>query len=77
MLAKAAFFARSFADRWAVKGWGGEGGARLSFRMLTLNSDHHPLMKRLRKPESERQPVVISQALKNPEVLAGQNRRKQ
>ncbi|EON14854.1 SOS response-associated peptidase [Pandoraea sp. SD6-2] len=61
------------AVRWAVgmadgspfaigglwREWEGEGGARLSFTMLTLNSDHHPLMKRFHKPGSEKRSVVI------------------
>ncbi len=39
--------------------WEGEGGVRLSFTMLTLNADHHPLMKRFHKPESEKRSVII------------------
>lgn len=51
------------AEPFAIAGlwreWEGEGGARLSFTMLTLNADHHPLMKRFHNPGSEKRSVVI------------------
>ncbi|VVD75522.1 hypothetical protein PHO31112_00819 [Pandoraea horticolens] len=48
-----------FAIAGLWREWEGEGGARLSFTMLTLNSDHYPLMKRFHKPGSEKRSVVI------------------
>ncbi|ALS63684.1 SOS response-associated peptidase [Pandoraea apista] len=39
--------------------WESDGGPRFSFTMLTLNADHHPLMKRFHKPGSEKRSVVI------------------
>lgn len=64
-LGKAVRWAVGMADGspFAIAGlwreWEGEGGARLSFTMLTLNSDHHPLMKRFHKPGSEKRSVII------------------
>ncbi|WP_331838990.1 SOS response-associated peptidase family protein [Pandoraea sputorum] len=49
----------SFAIAGLWREWEGEGGARLSFTMLTLNADHHPLMKRFHKPGSEKRSVII------------------
>lgn len=49
----------SFAIAGLWREWEGEGGMRLSFTMLTLNADHHPLMKRFHKPGSEKRSVVI------------------
>ncbi|WP_353191430.1 SOS response-associated peptidase family protein [Pandoraea pnomenusa] len=48
-----------FAIAGLWREWEGEGGTRLSFTMLTLNADHHPLMKRFHKPGSEKRTVVI------------------
>ncbi|MEF3064565.1 SOS response-associated peptidase family protein [Pandoraea apista] len=48
-----------FAIAGLWREWEGEGGPRLSFTMLTLNADHHPLMKRFHKPGSEKRSVVI------------------
>jgi putative SOS response-associated peptidase YedK len=36
-----------------------EGGKALSFTMLTVNADEHPLMKRFHKPSDEKRSVVI------------------
>jgi putative SOS response-associated peptidase YedK len=36
-----------------------EGGKALSFTMLTVNADEHPLMKRFHKPGDEKRSVVI------------------
>lgn len=47
---------RPVRDCGAVEG---EGGSRLSFTMLALNADHHPLMKRFHKPGSEKRSVII------------------
>lgn len=48
-----------FAIAGLWREWEGEGGPRLSFTMLTLNADHHPLMKRFHKPGSEKRSVII------------------
>ncbi|PTE00900.1 SOS response-associated peptidase [Pandoraea apista] len=48
-----------FAIAGLWREWEGEGGPRFSFTMLTLNADHHPLMKRFHKPGSEKRSVVI------------------
>lgn len=36
-----------------------EGPPSLSFTMLTVNANDHPLMKRFRKPGDEKRSVVI------------------
>jgi putative SOS response-associated peptidase YedK len=36
-----------------------DGGKSLSFTMLTLNADEHPLMKRFHKPSDEKRSVAI------------------
>lgn len=48
-----------FAIAGLWREWEGEGGSRLSFTMLTLNADHHPLMKRFHKPGGEKRSVVV------------------
>ncbi|VVE68849.1 hypothetical protein PAN31117_03087 [Pandoraea anapnoica] len=48
-----------FAIAGLWREWDGEGGPCFSFTMLTLNADHHPLMKRFHKPGSEKRSVVI------------------
>jgi putative SOS response-associated peptidase YedK len=48
-----------FAIAGLWREWEGEGGRRLSFTMLTLNAENHPLMKRFHKPGSEKRSVVI------------------
>ncbi|VVD63805.1 SOS response-associated peptidase family protein [Pandoraea fibrosis] len=48
-----------FAIAGLWREWEGEGGPRFSFMMLTLNADHHPLMKRFHKPGSEKRSVII------------------
>ncbi|MEF3067062.1 SOS response-associated peptidase [Pandoraea apista] len=48
-----------FAIAGLWREWEGEGCPRFSFTMLTLNADHHPLMKRFHKPGSEKRSVVI------------------
>lgn len=35
------------------------GGTRLSLTVLTLNGDHHPLMKRFHRQGSEKRSVII------------------
>ena len=48
-----------FAIAGLWREWEGEGAPRFSFTMITLNADHHPLMKRFHKPGSEKRSVVI------------------
>jgi len=48
-----------FAIAGLWREWEGDGGPRLSFTMLTLNADRHPVMKRFHKPGSEKRSVVI------------------
>ncbi|WP_259295188.1 SOS response-associated peptidase [Paraburkholderia sp. DHOC27] len=36
-----------------------DGGTSLSFTMLTVNADEHPLMRRFHKPDDEKRSVVI------------------
>lgn len=36
-----------------------DGRERLSFTMLTINADSHPLMRRFHKPEDEKRSVVV------------------
>ncbi|WP_321941622.1 SOS response-associated peptidase [Paraburkholderia tropica] len=47
----------SIAGLW--REWSEEGGKVLSFTMLTLNADDHPLMRRFHKPGAEKRSVVI------------------
>ena len=46
------------AGLWGA--WRGpDGGELLSFTMLTINADGHPLMQRFHKPEDEKRMVVV------------------
>jgi putative SOS response-associated peptidase YedK len=36
-----------------------EGGYSFSFTQITVNADHHPLMKRFQKPEDEKRSLVV------------------
>lgn len=47
----------AIAGLW--RAWKGEGGESLSFTMLTVNADNHPLMKRFHKPGDEKRSVVV------------------
>ena len=47
----------AIAGLW--RAWKDEEGESLSFTMLTVNANEHPLMKRFHKPEDEKRSVVI------------------
>ena len=47
------------AGIWEYKQNGPNGLPLLSFTMLTINADDHPLMKRMHKPDDEKRMVVI------------------
>lgn len=47
------------AGLWEYKPDGGSGLPLLSFSMLTLNADGHPLMQRFHKPDDEKRMLVI------------------
>ena len=47
------------AGLWEYKPPAGEGLPLLSFSMLTVNADGHPLMQRFHKPDDEKRMVVI------------------
>ena len=47
----------AIAGLW--RAWKDEEGESLSFTMLTVNADEHPLMKRFHKPGDEKRSVVI------------------
>jgi len=47
------------AGIWEVKKEGPNGLPLLSFSMLTINADEHPLMKRFHKPGDEKRMVII------------------
>lgn len=47
----------AIAGLW--RAWSEPDGLALSFTMLTLNADDHPLMRRFHKPGSEKRSVVI------------------
>ncbi len=47
------------AGIWEVKKDGGNGLPLLSFSMLTINADDHPLMQRFHKPADEKRMLVI------------------
>ncbi len=47
------------AGIWEYRSNGPEGQPLISFSMLTINADDHPLMKRFHKPEDEKRMVVI------------------
>jgi putative SOS response-associated peptidase YedK len=47
------------AGLWEHKQSGPNGLPLLSFTMLTINADDHPLMKRMHKPDDEKRMVVI------------------
>ncbi|WP_322092835.1 SOS response-associated peptidase [Paraburkholderia bannensis] len=48
-----------FAVAGLWREWKDEEGTALSFTMLTLNADEHPLMKRFHKPGAEKRSVVV------------------
>jgi len=50
-----------------------DGGDALSFTMLTVNADTHPLMKRFHKPESEKRSLVIVPCSEYDAWFASQN----
>ncbi|WP_347232482.1 SOS response-associated peptidase family protein [Paraburkholderia sp. RAU2J] len=57
----------SFGNRAAITGlWRAweqaDGPPTLSFTMLTVNADEHPLMRRFHKPGDEKRGVVIIRA---------------
>jgi putative SOS response-associated peptidase YedK len=47
------------AGIWEIKQDGPNGLPLLSFSMLTVNADEHPLMKRFHKPNDEKRMVAI------------------
>jgi len=47
------------AIAWLGRAWKDEEGESISFTMLTVNADNHPLMKRFHKPGDEKRSVVI------------------
>lgn len=47
------------AGIWEYKADGGNGLPLLSFSMLTINADDHPLMRRFHKPDDEKRMLVI------------------
>lgn len=47
------------AGIWEEKSNTGNGVPLVSFSMLTINADEHPLMKRFHKPDDEKRSVVI------------------
>lgn len=49
------------AGIWEIKQDGGNGLPLLSFSMLTINADGHPLMQRFHKPDDEKRMLVILQ----------------
>lgn len=50
---------RPFAIAGLWRAWEEPDGAALSFTMLTVNADEHPLMKRFHRPGAEKRSVVI------------------
>lgn len=50
---------KPFAIAGLWRAWNETEGQALSFTMLTLNADQHPLMSRFHKPGSEKRSVVI------------------
>lgn len=50
------------AGIWEYKKDGGNGLPLLSFSMLTINADGHPLMQRFHKPDDEKRMLVILDA---------------
>ncbi|CAB3808026.1 hypothetical protein LMG28614_06726 [Paraburkholderia ultramafica] len=50
-----------------------DGGTALSFTMLTVNADGHPLMKRFHRPGAEKRSVVIVQASEYEAWLSSRN----
>jgi putative SOS response-associated peptidase YedK len=48
-----------FAVAGIYKIWPEENGASYSFTQLTINADHHPLMRRFNKPGEEKRSLVI------------------
>jgi putative SOS response-associated peptidase YedK len=50
-----------------------DGADALSFTMLTVNADDHPLMKRFHRPGSEKRSVVIVPAAEHEAWLASRN----
>jgi putative SOS response-associated peptidase YedK len=47
------------AGIWEYRSNGPDGQPLISFSMLTINADDHPLMQRFHKPEDEKRMVVI------------------
>ncbi|MFM0503995.1 SOS response-associated peptidase [Paraburkholderia caffeinilytica] len=50
---------RPFAIAGLWRAWDDPDGPSLSFTMLTVNADEHPLMKRFHRPGAEKRSVVI------------------
>jgi putative SOS response-associated peptidase YedK len=50
------------AGIWEVRQDGGNGLPLLSFSMLTINADGHPLMQRFHKPDDEKRMLIILDA---------------
>jgi putative SOS response-associated peptidase YedK len=51
--------ARPFAIAGLWRSWEEPEGVALSFTMLTVNADEHPLMRRFHRPDAEKRSVVI------------------
>ncbi len=47
------------AGIWEYRAAGPDGAPLMSFSMLTINADGHPLMQRFHKPEDEKRMVVV------------------
>jgi putative SOS response-associated peptidase YedK len=50
---------KPFAIAGLWRAWEEPDGTALSFTMLTVNADEHPLMRRFHRPGSEKRSVVI------------------
>lgn len=47
------------AGIWEYRGNGRDGQPLISFSMLTINADNHPLVRRFHRPEDEKRMVII------------------
>ncbi len=60
------------AGIWEWRPDGSDGKPLISFSMLTINADGHPLMQRFHKPDEEKRMVVILEPHQYRDWLAGQ-----
>jgi SOS response associated peptidase (SRAP) len=64
---------RPFAIAGLWRAWNEAESTALSFTMLTVNADHHPLMRRFHRPGDEKRSVIIVPPMQYEEWLSCRN----